>query len=70
MAIVSYIISFVDCLSSRFFADITSADGVQFFLLPIVLGSSLLSLGVANTLYAIAFGWYCYITHLGYRGKK
>eukprot|EP00804_Cyclotella_cryptica_P020565 CCRYP_003409-RA/>CCRYP_003409-RA protein AED:0.31 eAED:0.31 QI:139/1/1/1/0.5/0.4/5/1846/297 len=41
--------------------------GVQFFLLPVVLGSSLLSLGVANTLYAFAFGWYCYITHLGYR---
>jgi len=41
--------------------------GVQFFLLPVVLGTSLLSLGVSNTLYAIAFGWYFYITHLGYR---
>ena len=41
--------------------------GVQFFLLPVVLGSSLLSLGVANTLYAVAFSWYCYLTHLGYR---
>lgn len=41
--------------------------GVQFFLLPLVLGTSLLSLGVSNTLYAIAFGWYFYITHLGYR---
>lgn len=41
--------------------------GVQFFLLPIVLGSSLLSLGVANTLYAVAFSWYFYLTHLGYR---
>mmetsp|Transcript_23817 Transcript_23817/g.50525 ORF Transcript_23817/g.50525 Transcript_23817/m.50525 type:complete len:290 (+) Transcript_23817:144-1013(+) len=41
--------------------------GVQFFLLPLVLGTSLLSLGVSNTLFAIAFGWYFYITHLGYR---
>ncbi|KAL9183920.1 hypothetical protein ACHAXT_004776 [Thalassiosira profunda] len=41
--------------------------GVQFFLLPIVLGTSLLSLGVSNTLFAVAFGWYFYITHLGYR---
>ena len=43
------------------------ADGVQLFLLPVVLGPSLLSLGVSNTLFALAFGWYFYITHLGYR---
>ena len=42
-------------------------DGVQLFLLPVVLGPSLLSLGVSNTLFALAFGWYFYITHLGYR---
>lgn len=41
--------------------------GVQFFLLPLVLGTSLLSLGVSNTLFAMAFMWYFYITHLGYR---
>jgi len=41
--------------------------GVQFFLLPLVLGTSLLSLGVSNTLFALAFAWYFYITHLGYR---
>lgn len=41
--------------------------GVQLFLLPLVLGPSLLSLGVSNTLFAMAFGWYFYITHLGYR---
>jgi len=40
---------------------------VQFFLLPIVLGKSLLALVVSNTLYAIAFSWYFYVTHLGYR---
>jgi hypothetical protein len=42
-------------------------DGVQFFLLPLVLGKSLFALLVSNTLYAAAFGWYWYITHLGYR---
>lgn len=46
-----------------------TSDGVQFFLLPLVLGTSLLSLGVSNTLFAVAFAWYFYITHLGYRGK-
>mmetsp|Transcript_28357 Transcript_28357/g.39909 ORF Transcript_28357/g.39909 Transcript_28357/m.39909 type:complete len:299 (+) Transcript_28357:156-1052(+) len=40
---------------------------VQFFLLPLILGRSLLALIVANTLYAVAFAWYWYITHLGYR---
>jgi hypothetical protein len=42
-------------------------DGVQFFLLPLVLGSSLFALLVSNTLYAAGFAWYWYITHLGYR---
>lgn len=42
-------------------------DGVQFFLLPLVLGQSLISMLVANTLYAAGFAWYWYITHLGYR---
>ena len=42
-------------------------DGVQFFLLPLVLGKSLIALIVSNTLYASALSWYWYITHLGYR---
>ena len=42
-------------------------DGVQFFLLPLVLGQSLIAMLVANTLYAAGFAWYWYITHLGYR---
>lgn len=42
-------------------------DGVQFFLLPLVLGKSLLAFLLSNTLYAAAFSWYWYITHLGYR---
>mmetsp|Transcript_21442 Transcript_21442/g.43560 ORF Transcript_21442/g.43560 Transcript_21442/m.43560 type:complete len:116 (+) Transcript_21442:2-349(+) len=46
---------------------VTGTDGLQFFLLPLVLGKSLVSLIVSNTLYAGAFSWYWYITHLGYR---
>ena len=42
-------------------------DGVQFFLLPLVLGESFFALLLSNTLYAAAFSWYWYITHLGYR---
>jgi hypothetical protein len=42
--------------------------GVQFFLLPLVLGKSFLALIVSNTLYAAALSYYWYITHLGYRG--
>jgi len=39
----------------------------QFFLLPVVLGKSMFSLIVSNTLYAMGISWYIYITHLGYR---
>ena len=46
------------------------SDCGQFFLLPVVLGTSLLSLGCSNTLFAVSFGWYFYITHLGYRGER
>lgn len=44
-----------------------SPDGVQFFLLPLVLGAGLLPLALSNLLYAGALSWYWYITHLGYR---
>lgn len=46
---------------------IINADAVQFFLLPVVLGSSFFALVVGNTLYAAALSWYWYVTHLGYR---
>jgi hypothetical protein len=59
--------SFVRVLYSSCFSLNAFLDGVQLFLLPLVLGPSLLSLGVSNTLFAMAFGWYFYITHLGYR---
>ena len=42
---------------------------IQFFLLPLVLGASLFSLILSNTIYVIGFSWYFYVTHLGYRGK-
>jgi UNC-50 family len=42
-------------------------DLIQFFALPVALGEGYVSLFISNTLYAIAFGWYWYITHLGYR---
>mmetsp|Transcript_5487 Transcript_5487/g.14884 ORF Transcript_5487/g.14884 Transcript_5487/m.14884 type:complete len:166 (-) Transcript_5487:218-715(-) len=42
-------------------------DGVQFFMLPVVLGTGLGALIISNILYAVALSWYWYITHLGYR---
>ena len=56
-----------DIHCNAFFPFFVVTYGVQFFLLPLVLGDSLVSLIVANTLYAVAFSWYFYITHLGYR---
>jgi hypothetical protein len=41
---------------------------LQFFLLPIVLTNSFFAFVVSNTLFSIAFTWYFYLTHLGYRG--
>jgi hypothetical protein len=42
----------------------------QYFLLPVLLGRSVLACILSNTLYALATVWYAYITHLGYRGTK
>lgn len=56
-----------DIHCNSFFPVFAILYGFQFFLLPIVLGEGLLALIVANTLYAVALGWYWYITHLGYR---
>lgn len=41
--------------------------GVQFFLLPIVLGKGFGSFLVSNLLYSAGFFGYFYVTHLGYR---
>jgi hypothetical protein len=40
---------------------------IQYFLLPIVLSLSFFAFFVSNTIYSIAFGYYFYIMHLGYR---
>jgi len=50
-----------------FFFDQTIFFPDQYFLLPLLLGRSVLSCVVSNTLYAVATVWYFYITHLGYR---
>ncbi|KAG5189300.1 UNC-50 [Tribonema minus] len=39
----------------------------QFLLLPVLLGPSVGALLLSNALYALGFGAYFYITHLGYR---
>ena len=39
---------------------------MQYFLIPFLLKDGFLSLLVANTLYAVAFAQYYYITFLGY----
>ncbi|CAM9137050.1 unnamed protein product [Ectocarpus sp. 8 AP-2014] len=41
--------------------------GPQLLLLPLLVGQSVWSLILANTLYAVAFSVYFYVTHLGYR---
>jgi len=40
---------------------------IQFFLLPLVLGKGFFAFFVSNTLYALGFSYYFYITHLGFR---
>mmetsp|Transcript_14007 Transcript_14007/g.20187 ORF Transcript_14007/g.20187 Transcript_14007/m.20187 type:complete len:271 (-) Transcript_14007:94-906(-) len=56
-----------DIHCNSFFPCFCILYALQFFLLPIVLRNSLLSLILSNLLYTIAFSWYWYITHLGYR---
>ena len=43
---------------------------LQYFLLPVLLGRSIVACALSNTLYAAATIWYAYITHLGYRGTS
>ena len=40
---------------------------IQYFILPIVLSNSFFAFFASNTLYSMAFGYYFYVTHLGYR---
>ena len=43
--------------------------GIQFFLLPVVLGKGFVGFLISNLLYSVGFFGYFYITHLGYRGE-
>jgi len=43
-----------------------SCTVLQFFLLPVLVGKSLVSTCLSNFLYALAGSYYCYITSLGY----
>jgi len=56
-----------DIHCNAFFPLFVMLYGVQFFLLPIVLGRNFMAFFMSNVLYGIAFGWYFYVTHLGYR---
>ena len=58
-----------DVHCNAFFFLFTCAYGVQFFLLPVVLGKGFVSFLLSNMLYSIGFFGYFYITHLGYRGE-
>jgi len=43
---------------------------LQFFLLPLLLNSSFFATVIANSMYALAFSYYFYVTFLGYSGKN
>lgn len=57
----------LDVHTNAYFCSFLITHVLQFFLLPVLLGKSVLSCVLSNTLYAIAMIWYAYITHLGYR---
>ena len=41
----------------------------QYYLAPFIMGDDFLSLFVANSLYAMAFAYYHYVSFLGYSGQ-
>jgi hypothetical protein len=43
---------------------------VQYMLSPILIGTDFVATALANTLYAMAFSYYLYITFLGYHGMS
>jgi hypothetical protein len=57
----------IGCLTLHF---LLLVNKLQYFLLPVLLGRSVLACILSNTLYALATVWYAYITHLGYRGTQ
>lgn len=52
---------------NAFFCSFLVTYILQYFLLPVLIGKSIIACILANTLYAVAMVWYSYITHLGYR---
>jgi len=56
-----------DVHTNGFFCSFLVTYVLQYFLLPLLIGNSVLSCILANILYALATVWYAYITHLGYR---
>lgn len=56
-----------DVHMNAFLCSFTVTYVLQYFLLPILLARGAIPCILSNSLYAIAFIWYAYITHLGYR---
>mmetsp|Transcript_40623 Transcript_40623/g.41468 ORF Transcript_40623/g.41468 Transcript_40623/m.41468 type:complete len:256 (+) Transcript_40623:134-901(+) len=56
-----------DVHCNGFFCSFLLTYALQYFLLPLLMGNSVLSCLLSNLLYAGATVWYAYITHLGYR---
>jgi len=42
---------------------------LQYFCIPVLIGPGFLPTFITNTMYALAFGYYYFITFLGYNGK-
>lgn len=62
---VEWLYSF-DVHANAFFCSFLLTYVLQYFLLPILIGRSIFSCLLSNTLYAAATIWYSYITYLGY----
>jgi len=56
-----------DVHTNAFFCSFLITYVLQYLLLPLLLGKSIIACIISNTLYAVALAWYAYITHLGYR---
>jgi len=56
-----------DIHCNAFFPLFSLLYGIHFFLLPLVLGTGVVPFVLSNTLFFVAFVWYFYVTHLGYR---
>ncbi len=57
-----------DVHCNAYFCSFLVTHVLQYFLLPLLMGRSIIACLLSNLLYALATVWYAYITHLGYRG--